>query len=313
MGSAEGTGALQDRVIIVTGGGRGVGREHALLFAREGAKVVVNDLGGAQDGTGADLGPAAEVVAEMAAFGGQAVANGDSVSDWEGSQRMVNQAIETFGDLHAVVNNAGILRDRMLVNMTEAEFDAVVNVHQKGTWLMMRHAGAYWREMVKAGKEVKGSIVNTSSTSGLHSNPGQVNYGGAKAAIATMSIIAARELGRYGVRVNAIAPSARTRMTLATPGLGERIKEPEDGSFDVWDPANISPLVAWLCTEECEATAQVYWVGGSRIGRYQEWTQVDLAVNDDAWTVANVAEAIGGWESGHVNTRGIRITGTEKI
>ncbi|MDA3040375.1 MAG: SDR family NAD(P)-dependent oxidoreductase, partial [Actinomycetota bacterium] len=145
--------SLNGRVVIVTGGGRGVGREHALLFAREGAKVVVNDLGGAQDGTGSDIGPAAETVAEIESFGGEAVANGDSVADWEGSQRMINQAIEAFGDLHAVVNNAGILRDRMLVNMTEAEFDAVINVHQKGTWLMMRHAAAYWREMGKAGKD----------------------------------------------------------------------------------------------------------------------------------------------------------------
>ncbi|MFT7601064.1 MAG: NAD(P)-dependent dehydrogenase (short-subunit alcohol dehydrogenase family) [Acidimicrobiales bacterium] len=306
-------GALDGRVIIVTGGGRGVGRAHALLFAAEGANVVVNDLGSAQDGTGVDLGPADEVVAEIKAAGGEAVANGDSVADWEGAQRIINQAVETYGDLHAVVNNAGILRDRMLVNMTEEEFDLVINVHQKGTWLMMRHAAAYWREQVKAGKEIQASIVNTSSTSGLHSNPGQINYGAAKGAIATMSIIAAQELKRYGVRVNAIAPSARTRMTLATPGLSDRIKEPEDGSFDVWDPANISPLVGWLCAAECPATAQVYWIGGNRIGRYQEWTQADAASTDDMWSIESIAATAGQWETTHRNTRSRRITGSEKL
>ncbi len=306
-------GKLDGRVIIVTGAGRGVGREHALLFAKEGAKVVVNDLGGEQDGTGADIGPAADVVAEIKAAGGEAVVNGDSVADWEASQRIINQAVDTFGDLHAVVNNAGILRDRMLVNMTEEEFDLVTNVHQKGTWLMMRHAAAYWREQVKAGNEVKASIVNTSSTSGLHSNPGQINYGAAKSAIATMSVIGARELERYGVRVNAIAPSARTRMTLATPGLGERIKEPEDGSFDVWDPANISPLVGWLCAEDCPATAQVYWIGGNRIGRYQEWTQADATSTDDMWTIDSIGEVAGGWETGHKTTRGLRIAENEDL
>ena len=306
-------GKLEGRVIIVTGAGRGVGREHALLFASEGAKVVVNDLGGEQDGTGADIGPAADVVAEIKAAGGEAVVNGDSVGDWEASQRIINQAIDTYGDLHAVVNNAGILRDRMLVNMTEEEFDLVTNVHQKGTWLMMRHASAYWREQVKSGAEVKASIVNTSSTSGLHSNPGQINYGAAKSAIATMSVIGARELERYGVRVNAIAPSARTRMTLATPGLGERIKEPEDGSFDVWAPANISPLVGWLCSEDCPSTAQVYWIGGNRIGRYQEWTQADAASTDDMWSIDSVGEVASGWETKHKATRAWRITGNEEL
>ncbi len=301
--------ALDGRVIIVTGAGRGVGREHALLFAREGAKVVVNDLGGEQDGTGASTGPADEVVEEIRSSGGEAVANGDSVADWESSQRIVNQAIETFGDLHGVVNNAGILRDRMLVNMTEQEFDLVIQVHLKGAWLMMKHAATYWRERAKAGEEVNAAIVNTSSTSGLHSNPGQINYAAAKSGIATMSIVAARELGRYGVRVNAIAPSARTRMTLATPGLGERIGEPTDGSFDQWDAANISPLVGWLLAADCPATAQVYWVGGNRIKRYVEWPPADVVSTDDMWSIESVAEAIRDWESQHVVTRGSRITG----
>jgi len=305
-------GHLDGRVIIVTGAGRGVGREHALLFGAEGANVVVNDLGGEQDGSGANSGPAQEVADEITAAGGSAVANTDSVADWEGSQRILNTAIETFGDVHGVVNNAGILRDRMLVNMTEAEFDAVIDVHLKGTWLMMRHAAAYWRERAKAGETVSGSIVNTSSTSGLHSNPGQINYAAAKSGIATMSVVAAQELGRYGVRVNAIAPSARTRMTLATPGLGERIAEPEDGSFDKWDPANISPLIAWLCTETCPATGQVYWVGGNQIARYLEWTRQDVATTDGRWEIDDINAAVGAWETGHVRTRSMVVTGVEK-
>lgn len=302
-------GALDGRVIVVTGAGRGVGKAHALLFASEGAKVVVNDLGGEQDGSGKDIGPAAEVVEEIKAAGGEAVANGDSVAGFDSSKRIIDTAIEAFGDLHGVVNNAGILRDRMLVNMSEEEFDLVIDVHLKGTWLMMKHAATYWRNKVKAGDDdVKASIVNTSSTSGLHSNPGQINYAAAKSGIATMSIVAARELSRYGVRVNAFAPSARTRMTLATPGLGERIGEPTDGSFDQWDPANISPLVGWLLTEECEATAQVYWVGGNRIARYLEWPPIDKAQTDDGWTIESVGEATAGWETGHKALRAAQVT-----
>ena len=177
---------------------------------------------------------------------------------------------------------------------------------------MMRHAGAYWRQQVKDGKEVSASIVNTSSTSGLHSNVGQANYGSAKSGIATMSIIAAQEMSRYGVRVNAIAPSARTRMTLATPGLGERIGAPEDGSFDKWDPANISPLIAWLLTEQCEATAQVYWVGGNSVARYLEWTRMDIATTDGRWEIDDLQREVGGFETGHVQTRKLRVTGVEE-
>jgi NAD(P)-dependent dehydrogenase (short-subunit alcohol dehydrogenase family) len=271
----------------------------------EGARVLVNDLGGANDGSGQDETPAQEVAAEIRAQGGTAEANGDTVGDWEATQRMLNQAISTWGDLHAVVNNAGILRDRMLVNMTEDEFDAVVNVHQKGTWLMMRHASAYWREQVKAGKQVKAAIVNTSSTSGLHSNPGQINYDGAKSAIATMSIVAARELERYGVRVNCIAPGARTRLTLATPGLGDRLQEPEDGTFDRWHPMHIAPLVAYLCTEDCPVTAQVFGVGGDRITRYREWSPVDEAISDGGWSIDTVAKLTADWASSHVDTHGV--------
>ncbi len=307
-------GHLDGRVIVVTGAGRGVGREHALLMASEGASVVVNDLGGEQDGSGASTGPAQDVVNEITAAGGKAVANGDSVADWDGAKRIIGTAVETFGDLHGLVNNAGNLRDKMLVNMSEEDFDAVINVHLKGTWLTMRHAAAYWRQRSKDGHEVRASIVNTSSTSGLHSNVGQINYGAAKSGIATMSIIAAQELGRYGVRVNAMAPAARTRMTLSTPGLGERIAAPDgEDEFDQWDPANISPLIAWLCTEDCKATAQVYWVLGNKVARYQEWTKADIATTNGKWQIDDLEEVAGSWETGHVLSRTMRVTSTETI
>ena len=182
-------------------------------------------------------------------MGGEAVANGDNVSEWEGGQRLVNQAIETFGDLHVLVNNAGILRDRVLVNMSEEEWDAVIQVHLKGHFVPSRWAAAYWREQTKAGQAVRASIINTSSTSGLLGNPGQSNYGAAKAGIGAFTVITAQELGRYGVRVNAIAPAARTRMTEQTPGLEDIVKAPPDPAiFDTWDPANVSPLAAALST-----------------------------------------------------------------
>ena len=227
---------------IITGAGRGIGREHALLFAAEGAKVVVNDLGGAMDGTGDDRTPAEQVVDEIRAMGGEAVANADNVADWEGGQRLIQTAVETFGDLHVLVNNAGILRDRVLVNMTEDEWDAVIAVHLKGHFVPTRFAATYWREQTKAGKTVNASVINTSSTSGLLGNPGQANYGAAKAGIAAFTVIIAKELVRYGVRVNAIAPAARTRLTKSTPGLGDIVKAPDEpGTFDIWDPANVSP------------------------------------------------------------------------
>jgi NAD(P)-dependent dehydrogenase (short-subunit alcohol dehydrogenase family) len=282
-------GALDGRIAIITGAGRGIGREHALLFATEGAKVVVNDLGGAMDGTGDDRTPAQQVVDEIKAMGGEAIANADNVADWEGGQRLIQSAIDTFGDLHVLVNNAGILRDRVLINMTEAEWDAVIAVHLKGHFVPTRHAAAYWREQTKAGKEVRASVINTSSTSGLLANPGQANYGAAKSGIATFSEITAKELTRYGVRVNAIAPAARTRLTESTPGLGDIVAAPTDaGVFDVWDPANISPLVAWLATEGCPATGKVFFVQGGKVARFQPWTMVDEIDKNDRWTVAEL-------------------------
>jgi NAD(P)-dependent dehydrogenase (short-subunit alcohol dehydrogenase family) len=282
-------GALDGRVAIITGAGRGIGREHALLFAAEGAKVVVNDLGGAIDGSGDDRSPAEQVVDEIKAMGGEAISNADNVADWEGSQRLINAAVEAFGDLHVLVNNAGILRDRVLVNMTEEEWDAVIHVHLKGHFAPTRWAATYWREQTKAGKEVKASVINTSSTSGLIGNPGQTNYGAAKAGIAAFTRICAQELARYGVRSNAIAPAARTRMTESTPGLGDVVRAPEDAAqFDVWDPANISPLVAYLATEGCPHNGKVFFVQGGTVKLFENWTMTRTIEKHDRWSVAEL-------------------------
>jgi NAD(P)-dependent dehydrogenase (short-subunit alcohol dehydrogenase family) len=288
-------GALDGRVAIITGAGRGIGREHALLFAAEGAKVVVNDLGGAVDGTGDGDGrsPAEQVVEEIRALGGQAIANADDVADWNGGKRLVEAAVEAYGDLHVLVNNAGILRDRMLVNMTEEDWDSVIRVHLKGHFVVTRHAAAYWRERAKAGDEVRACVVNTSSTSGLLGNPGQANYGAAKAGIGAFTLIAAQELGRYGVRVNAIAPAARTRMTELTPGLSDIVKRPQDeAQFDVWDPANVSPLVAYLATEDCPLTGRVLFVQGGTVRNFQSWTMTESIDRPSRWTIEELKAQI---------------------
>jgi len=287
-------GALDGRVCVITGAGRGIGREHALLFAAEGAKVVVNDLGGAMDGSGDDRTSAEQVVDEIKTMGGEALANADNVADWEGAQRLINSAVETFGDLHVLVNNAGILRDRVLINMTEDEWDSVIEVHLKGHFAPTRWAATYWREQVKSGKEVKASVINTSSTSGLLGNPGQTNYGSAKAGIGAFTIICAQELARYGVRSNAIAPAARTRLTEATPGLGDMVKAPEDpGAFDRWDPANISPLVAYLATESCPANGKVFFVQGGEVKVMTPWAMGKGVEQADRWTVDGLAAELG--------------------
>ena len=286
-------GALDGRVAIITGSGRGIGREHALLFAQEGAKVVVNDLGGAIDGSGDDRTPAQQVVDEIKAMGGEAVANADNVADFEGGQRLIQAAVEAFGDLHILVNNAGILRDRVLVNMSEEEWDAVIHVHLKGHFVPTRFAAAYWREQTKAGKAIKANVINTSSTSGLIGNAGQTNYGAAKAGIAAFSVIAAMELDRYGVRVNAIAPAARTRMTEATPGLDQIVKAPEDAAkFDIWDPANVSPMVAYLATENLPFTGRVFFVQGGKVQNMTPWQMADAIDKDDRWTVAELENEV---------------------
>ena len=286
------TGICEGRVAIVTGAGRGIGRGHALELARQGAQVVVNDLGSNVDGRGSDAGPAQAVVDEIAALGGKAVANGDDVADFEGARRLVDAAIETFGRLDVVVNNAGILRDRMIFNMEEAEWDAVIRVHLKGTFAPTRWAAAYWRDRAKAGEHVEARVINTSSTSGLFANPGQGNYGAAKSGIATLSIIASKELGRYGVTVNAIAPGARTRMTqnLSRAAGGP---EPAEGEWDPRDPENVAPLVAWLAsTESSGVTGQVFLVGGGRIGLAEGWRRGPGVDREGRWDPAELGPVV---------------------
>ncbi len=276
-------GSLEGRIAIVTGAGRGLGREHALLFAAEGAKVVVNDLGDA---------PAA-VVDEIRAAGGEAVASAHDITDWDGGQALVDLAVGQLGGLDILVNNAGILRDRMLVSMSEEEWDAVIDVHLKGHFVPTRFAAGYWREQVKAGREVQASIIHTSSTSGLLGNPGQTNYGAAKAGIASFSIICAQELGRYGVRSNCIAPAARTRLTENTPGLGEMVAAPAEG-FDLWDPANVSPLVAYLATADCPITGKTFFVQGGTVRLMEPWQLGERLERDDRWTIDDLAKELPG-------------------
>src|SRR5579864_4618750 len=259
-------GICEGRIVIVTGAGRGIGRGHALEFARQRAKVVVNDLGAEVDGTGSSTGPAGEVVEEIRGMGGEAVANGDDVSDWEGAQRLVNTAIDTFGGLDVLVNNAGILRDRMLVNMTPEEWDAVIRVHLRGTFAPSRRAMDYWRGRSKAGEDNDGRIINTSSPSGIYGNVGQTNYGAAKAGIAAFTVIAAMEVGRYGVTVNAVAPSALTRMT-ENLGMGREAAQIPADQWNELAPDNIAPLVVWLGSSESGGvTGRVFNVRGGHIG-----------------------------------------------
>lgn len=257
----------EGRIVVVTGSGRGIGRDHALSLARHGALVVVNDLGASVDGSGGDTSPAQQVVHEIEAMGGRAVANGDDISTWAGAERLINTAVETFGDLHAVVNNAGILRDRMLTNMTEAEWDAVIKVHLKGTFAPTHFAAAYWRDRSKAGHPTDGRIINTSSVSGIYGNVGQTNYGAAKAGIAAFTVIASLELARYGVTVNAVAPVALTRMTENLGPAPETDEEREQRS-----PKWIAPIVTWLVSEESKGvTGRVFEASGSVLAIAEGW------------------------------------------
>ena len=266
------SGVVDGRVVIVTGAGRGIGRAHALAFAAEGAKVVVNDIGAGLDGSATGESPAEQVVAEIFAAGGEAVVNGDDVADWAGAENLIRTAIDTYGRLDVLVNNAGFLRDRMLVGMSEQEWDAVVRVHLKGHFATLRHAAAYWRAEAKAGNPVDARIVNTSSGAGLQGSIGQGNYAAAKAGIAEMTIQAAAELKNYGVTVNAIAPAARTRMTVGAGGaMAEAMAAPEDG-FDAMAPENISPLVVWLgSVESKDVTGRVFEVEGGKITVAEGW------------------------------------------
>jgi NAD(P)-dependent dehydrogenase (short-subunit alcohol dehydrogenase family) len=274
-------GSLDGRVAIITGAGRGLGRQHALLFAAEGAKVVVNDVG-----------PEAESVAEeVRAAGGEAVASTHDITSWDSGQALVALAVSALGGLDILVNNAGILRDRMLVSMSESEWDEVIDVHLKGHFVPTRFAAAHWRERAKAGDEQQASIIHTSSTSGLLGNPGQTNYGAAKAGIGAFSIICAQELARYGVRSNCIAPAARTRLTEATPGLGEMVAAPADG-FDVWDPANVSPLVAYLATSDCPITGRTFFTQGGTVRVMEPWHMGKRIERDDRWTIDDLAKEL---------------------
>jgi NAD(P)-dependent dehydrogenase (short-subunit alcohol dehydrogenase family) len=286
---------LEGKVAVITGSGRGIGREEALLMAKHGAKIVVNDLGAHFDGTGASTSPAQEVVSEIKKMGGEAVANGDSVSDFKAAKRIIECATDTFGKLNIVVNNAGILRDRMIFNMAEEDWDAVLAVHLKGTFNMSRHACEYWREEHKKGNVLNGRIINTSSDSGLLGNVGQTNYGAAKAAVALLAITMDREMAKYGVTCNAIAPVARTRLTVdATPStaalMGGQVPE---GEFDVFNPRNVAPLVAWLASDEAQNVhGEVFRVGGGTVWLMQGWHSVAKVQQHATWEPADLGNKL---------------------
>jgi NAD(P)-dependent dehydrogenase (short-subunit alcohol dehydrogenase family) len=289
---------LEGKVAIVTGAGRGIGRGEALLLAKKGAKVVVNDVGGSFDGEGKHHGPADDVVNEIIDFGGEAVSNYDSVVDFQAAQRIIDTAINNFGKLDILVNNAGILRDRMIFNMTEEEWDAVLGVHLKGTFNCTRHACAYWREQHKAGKPVAGRIINTVSDAGLVYNPGQSNYGAAKAGIAAFTLIVAKEMARYSVTSNVIVPLARTRLTTdATPSLAPLMSTPEDMEkkfgFDVLDPENIAPLVVYLASDDAkDITGQVFRIVGGTVWLLESWHSFGKITKPSRWTPEELAPKI---------------------
>jgi len=273
-------GLLDGKVAIVTGAGHGVGRGEALLLAKEGAKVVVNDVGAAVTGEGADKRPAETVAEVIRGQGGEAAANYDDVADWNGAKNLVQQAVDTFGTLDVLVNNAGILRDKMLFSMTEDDFDAVIRVHLKGTFACTHHAASYWREQSKAGNQPRAAIVNTVSSAGLQGNVGQANYGSAKAGIAALTVITSLELSRYGVRANAVAPGGMTRMSGQIVKDME-LKEPDEYTeFNPMNPGNSAPMVAWLASDQAlHVTGQVFRAVGSTIARYQPWTLEDEIEN----------------------------------
>lgn len=284
-------GLCEGRVVIVTGAARGIGRAHALELARQGASVVVNDLGVALDGSGGALTPAQEVVAEIEALGGAAVANADDVASWDGAAAMVQQAVEVFGGLDAVVNNAGFVRDRMFVSCSEEEWDAVVRVHLKGHFCVSRHAAAWWRDRSKAGEAVDARIVNTSSGAGILGSVGQSAYSAAKAGIATLTLVQAAELARYGVTANALAPAARTRMTEGV--FTEMMAPVGEGEFDAMDPANVAPVVAWLCSASSSGvTGQLFEVEGGKLSVAEGWRHGPSVDIGRRWDPAEVGDAV---------------------
>lgn len=288
------TDRLDGRVVIVTGAGRGLGREYALLAARHGARVVVNDLGTALDGGAGQVSPADEVVAEIVAAGGEAVADHHDVADWDGAAALVATAVDAFGDLHVLINNAGIIRDRMLVGMTPREWDPVIATHLRGHFCTTRAAAAHWRARAKAGDRADRVLISTTSISGLRGIPGQTNYSSAKAGVAMFAVVCHRELNeRYGVRSYAIAPSARTRLTLSTPDAADNVGRPvEEGAFDYWDSGNVAPFVIWLTGEGCPApSGSVYGVEGDRIQVFEAWPQVAELRAGHRWTMAELDDA----------------------
>lgn len=291
MAAGQTSGICAGRVVIVTGGGRGLGRAHALAFAAEGARVVVNDLGVGADGSGASGTPAGRVVEEIRALGGEAVAHGGDIATAEGAASLVTAAVETFGRLDTLVNNAGFLRDRMLVNLDDDDWDAVMRVHLKGHFLPLRHAAAYWRAEAKSGREVEAGVVNTSSGAGLLGSVGQGNYSAAKAGVVGLTLVAAAELAPYGVRVNAIAPAARTRMT--EEAFARTMAAPSDpAAFDAMDPGNVSPLVVWLGSAASRGvTGRVFEAEGGRITVMEGWRRGPTADNGSRWTPAAAGDA----------------------
>jgi NAD(P)-dependent dehydrogenase (short-subunit alcohol dehydrogenase family) len=288
-------GALQDRVIVVTGAGRGLGQAHALLLAAEGARVVVDDVGCAADGSGADAGIAAAVVEEITAAGGTAVASSADVRSTDGARELLAAALETFGRVDGLVANAGILRDRMFVNMTDDEWDDVVSGQLRATFAATRVFAGHWRDEAKAGRTPSAAVVTISSTSGLIGQSGQSNYGAAKAGIAAMSIILAGELARYGIRINSVVPVARTRMTEDLPAIKDVFAAPADpATFDVYHPGNVSPLVGWLLTESCPVTGKTFYAKGDEVREFVPWQYGRIIDNGGArWTVAGLDKEMG--------------------
>ncbi|WP_127817811.1 SDR family NAD(P)-dependent oxidoreductase [Microbacterium sp. CPCC 204701] len=289
------SGRLRGRVVVVTGAGRGIGREYALLAAEHGASVVVNDLGASLDGATVEDSPAAHVVDEIRAAGGRAVADGNDISDWEGAKALIDRAVSEFGDLHVLINNAGIMRDRMMFNMSVEEWDAVIAVNLRGHFAPTRHAAAYWREEEKAGRGADRVVISTSSVSGLRGSIGQVNYGTAKAGIATFAQLVDRELNeKYGVRSYAIAPGARTRLTLSTPHAAKTVglAAPE-GEWDSKSPANVAPFVIWLADAACPMpSGNVFGVAGGKVELYKTWSIAEQIDGEREWTLEELDEAV---------------------
>lgn len=276
-------GTLDGRTGIITGAGRGLGREHALLMAAEGARIVINDLGSAAD----------EVVDEITALGGEAIASHHDITDWVQGRELVQTAVDRFGGLDYLVNNAGIVRDRVLVKLDEDDWDAIMSVHLKGHFVPTKWAAAYWRDQHKAGNPVSGSLIHTASTSGLLGNIGQSNYAAAKGGIASFSLVCSMELQRYGVRSNCIVPAARTRLTENAVGVGDIVKAPEDpDAFDQWHPGNVSPVVAYLATADCPLTASTIFVRGGDVTVMEPWKMGETLERPHRWTVDELAKEL---------------------